>query len=127
MDMKVPENIKELHEQLKVAHTAYEKALGEAREVDAKAEVEIKRLGTITGETNAELKKTGEALKPLSDGLDDAKARLHEVEQKLAKGLGGATLEQIKSPGQIFTDSAEYKQMVEERGVKSRPVSVGSL
>lgn len=122
---------------LKVLAEATEKALKEmksgvdkSRELAERAEAEVKRFGTITGDTNTKLTEIGDGLKKLSDGLDEKvqelKTRTLDLEQKLATRPGGGG-EPAKSVGETFTASEQLKTMLQMKVYNSAPVAVGSL
>jgi HK97 family phage major capsid protein len=81
-----------------------------------KASAEIKNLGTVSTETKSALEK-------LSESGNDLMARMQDVEQKLARRPGGDEV-QVKSLGQSFTDSDDFKAL-QGKGARGGRASIG--
>ena len=122
---QAPSDIKELNAAFELAMKAMKGGVDKAQEVAERAEAEVKKMGTITGETNQKLTEVSAALKPLSEALDEVKERVKDAEQKLSKR--GGSVEQEKSVGEIFAESEELKDMVDRKMGSSKAVKVGSL
>ncbi|WP_229418396.1 phage major capsid protein [Massilia sp. Root351] len=73
-----------------------------------KAAAELKDLGRVSSETQ-------QALQKLSDSGSEMQARVLEVEQKLARRAGGND-QVVKSVGEQFTDSDDFKGMQAKGG-----------
>ena len=117
--------LKELNVALQKAFGDMQKGVDKSQEIAEQATAEVKKYGTLTGETNAKLGEIGGEMKKLSDALADVKARTLDIEQKGAHRPGG--LEQTKSAGAIFADSQELKDMVDRGMQGSKAVNVGSI
>ncbi len=117
-----PGNLKELEAAFQKAMESMKTGIQKAEDVAGKALEEVKNIGTIHGKTNDELKALGAELKPLSEALAEVKNRMTDLEQK--GGKGGAGADEQKSPGQLFAESEEVKEMLSRREFKSKPVSV---
>lgn len=91
---------------------------------------ETKRLETITGKTNEELKTASGLAKQSQDSLKSVMDRVLEVEQKIAKRHGGGNPDAGKSWGELVVSSDAYKAAQEREGKRSKPemesVNVGS-
>lgn len=106
-------------------HTELSKSLKEhvnkTQDTLDKAVDEVKRVGTLQGQTNDELKKLGEKTTELQQ-------RLQEIEQKAATrpAAGGG---EAKSIGQRVVESDEYKSVSSAGGKipNMAPVQVGSF
>lgn len=85
---------------------------------------ETKRLETVTGKTNDELKTAHELAAASQKGLKEAMDRLLEVEQKLSKRAPGGS-ETAKSWGEIVAASEQYKAAKGKADMS--PVEVGSF
>jgi HK97 family phage major capsid protein len=87
---------------LKDLTTEHQKSLKEAKEATERALDEVKRLGTITTETNEKLKETSEkGMKVQTDLL--------ELQQKMAGLKLNATPERVKTVGELVTESEQWK------------------
>lgn len=123
---QAPSDIKELNAAFEKAMDAMRGGVSKAQEVAERAEAEVKKLGTITGDTNTKLTESGTQLKALSDTLAEIKDRVKDVEQKTSRGAGGGG-DQVKSAGEIFVESEEFKSMVAHKKYDSLPVNVPGL
>ena len=90
--------------ELKAIHEGLKKRDAEIKSFCEKAELEIKAAGKLSSETALALTK-------LSTEGSAVLARLDEVEQKLAR-RGGNQDQEVKSIGQLFTDSEDWKAVV---------------
>lgn len=117
--------LKEIVEATKAALTEANaenlKQLKAHQETTDKALDEIKKLGTITTETNAALTKSGEDAKAMG-------ARLLDLEQKLAKrGAGADDGPETKTIGQRVVESEEYKTASKSGVPNMAAVEIGSF
>lgn len=123
-----PSDLKELNTAMEKAFEAMKDNIKKVQDVANSALEEVKKEGTIHGETNTKLKELGEAGTKLAETVADIKARITDIEQKAAHRPGGDE-EKGKSPGQIAAESEEFKASAAQ-GQKARgiaPVTVGSF
>lgn len=125
-----PGDLKALHEATEKAFKEMKKGIDHSQEISERAEAEVKKFGTITGETNVKLTEVGTGMAKLSETLGSAiaelKTRTLDLEQKAAHkpvNSGGAP----ESVGAMFTKSDQLKQMLAMKVFNSAPVSVPSL
>lgn len=114
-------------DEIKALETAMTKKAGELVEAVQKAlRDEVKEIHTLTGKTNEKLTEIATEAKKATDALSDTKARLLEIEQKMAKKPVGGS-DDSKSPGSLVTESAEYKAVIAGNLPNMQPVNVGSF
>lgn len=107
---------------LKSLTAEHQKQIKETNETALKALDEIKKFGTLTTETNVELKKHGEASVKMQNELTDLAQQLAAL-----KKAGPGQPEQRKGIGQKVTDSEEYKSAAKSGRPHMDAVDVGSL
>ncbi len=88
---------------------------------------ELKKHGETTAETAKSIAAVDVTIKNISEGLAEAKKRMDELEAKAGRPAE-PTMNEVKSPGQIFVESEEYKA-VKDKGIpiRSQPVQVKTL
>ena len=113
-------------EELKKLEEALIKKSGEVVEFVQKAlKDEVEKFNTVTGKTNEKLTEvTGEAKKAV-DAVAEFKARMLDIEQRLARRPGGDAKE-AKSAGQIFVESESYKSADKDRARQIDAVDIGA-
>jgi hypothetical protein len=91
---------------------------------------ESKRIGTLTEKTADECKAASALAKTSQDELkklsDEMKARMLEVEQKIAQRPANPAGE-LKSWGQIVAESENYKAAVKSKAKEMGPVEIGTF
>lgn len=76
-----------------------------------KVQTEIKNLGKVTNETKENTDKAIADMVPVAKALDEAKARLAEIEQKMAR-RGGASHAEPKTLGQLVLENEGVKGLM---------------
>jgi len=125
--------------EIKKLQELFEKEFTSFKELLQLQDKEIKQNGETTKATADSIVKTGKSIEDLQtemkaaqdkvekDSADQAK-RLEEIEKKLGRidypGPGG---EEVKSPGEMFTESDAYKNMVANNQYTSGPMKVKDL
>jgi HK97 family phage major capsid protein len=105
---------------LKELTTEHQKSLKEAKETVEKALDEVKRLGTITTETNAKLTEVG------TKG-QTVQAELLELQQKFAGLKLNAEPQQAKTIGQLVVESEQWKAASKSGTPKMDSVDIKSF
>lgn len=126
MDMKVPENIKELHDQLKTAHAEMEKGIKSANEVAARATHELETYKKTSAETEVKLTEAHATNTKLQAKVEELGQRMQDAEQKMAR-RGGSGEPEEKSAGEVFIESEQYKMAQKARLYNTQTVQVPSL
>jgi HK97 family phage major capsid protein len=90
---------------------------------------EIQSNGASSAETAKQVKEQGATLAQIAEDLKGVQTRIKDAEDEIARrGLPGAgDLPQAKTPGQMFTESDEYRDTVKNNRTKSDIVVVGSF
>ncbi|MCE7028933.1 phage major capsid protein [Jiella avicenniae] len=99
--------------ELAAVMAALTKRDGEIKAFAEKADAEIKATGQMAAETKA-------ALTGLVEQGTALQARMIEVEQKLARRGGSGDGPSMKSTGELFTESDEFKAMIARKGGTAR-------
>lgn len=125
-------DLKKLEAAMKEAFAAMGDNIKKTQDLAEQAREEVRKEGTLHGETNKKLTALGEnfnkldgIVQTLSNKWSEAKDRLQDVEQKLARRPGG--IEAPASPGQTVTDSPEYKAIQGKDMPQMSAVKVGSF
>lgn len=120
--------LKELNAACKKAFDAMQDGIKRAQDAADKAVDEIKREGTLHGETSKKLTALHEAVTPLAADFkklrDETSARILDVEQKIAKKPGGLDGGEFKSAGQVVAESEEWKRMIASGEYKMGKVAI---
>jgi HK97 family phage major capsid protein len=105
----------------------HKEAVGKVKEVAEKALDEVKRFGTLTTETNEQLKATGEKTLKLQGDLVDLGQKFDKIQLQVA--AAGSHGVDFKSVGSIVIESEEYKEAAKNAGGKPemKSVMVGSF
>jgi HK97 family phage major capsid protein len=122
-----PTSLKELHEAMQ---KAFDTMRGEIKKVQDTADgalTEVKKEGTLHGETNTKLTEVMTAAKAAQDQVKEFATRILDVEQKLVRRPGGGNGDEAKSIGTRFVESKEFKDAI-AAGNNSTPwVKIGSI
>lgn len=125
-------DLKKLEAAVQDAFKAMKENIAKTQDLAEKAREEVRKEGTIHGETNKQLTALGEnhakldkSVQELVNKWGEAKERLQDVEQKLAKRPAGGAAP--KTPGEIVIASEEYKALKPETDREMRAVKVGSF
>jgi len=139
--------------ELKELQELFKTEFAKFKEVNEKQTLEIKELGASKSSTAKEIDKLGNTVKEIQDAIDvaskdldektkaldeklktvdehakkmeEAQKRIDEFEKQMQRpGFGG---EEIKTPGEKFTDSEIYKDMVARKVLDCPPVNVKSF
>lgn len=102
--------IKELKAAMDKALAAMGENLKKSQDAMANALEEVRKEGTIHGETNKKLTELGNEFKGFNDTAADLKERLRDVEQKVTARIPGDS--RPKSHGQIVIESEAYKHAI---------------
>jgi hypothetical protein len=97
-------------------------------------------MSKLIDERDEQIKTQGAALESLGKKMDESDARIVELKEEIEAerkradeielkfGRPGASIgDEYKSPGQMFVDSDNYKDMVEKGDVKCSPVDIKSI
>jgi HK97 family phage major capsid protein len=118
--------MKQIEEAINKATAAVKSTTDRMQQALDQAIAECKRLETVTGKTNDELKTASDLAAKSQTELKGVMDRVLEVEQKLAKRPSGGESER-KSWGQIATESEQFKSAKGRAGKGGmEPVEVGS-
>ena len=79
----------------------------EIKDAVSKRDAEVKQYGEVTEATSKALTAATERLDTIKSDLDRVDSRVQEIEKASQRHLGGA--EQVKSYGQMFVESDEFK------------------
>jgi hypothetical protein len=107
-----PTSLKELHEAMQ---KAFDTMRGEIKKVQDTADgalTEVKKEGTLHGETNTKLTEVMTAAKAAQDQVKEFATRILDVEQKLVRRPGGGNGDEAKSIGTRFIESKEFKDAI---------------
>lgn len=85
---------------------------------------EIKQLGGTKAETSKQIKALEERLEALGNDLKEAQKRADELEVKMGRPGYGNPGNEIKSPGQQFVESEQYKDMIARKAKRSDDVVI---
>jgi HK97 family phage major capsid protein len=83
-------------------------------------QTEIKNLGTVTKETKDKTDEAIAKLVPIAKQMDEAKARLDELEQKAARRAGNGSPTELKTIGQAVIDNEEVKSLMAGAAQRAR-------
>jgi HK97 family phage major capsid protein len=115
-------------EELKQLETALVKKAGEVVETVQKAlKDEVEKVNTLTGKTNEKITEIATEAKNAAQAVAEFKARMLEVEQKLAHRGAPAQSELVKSVGRVFVEADEYKSADAYKCREIRSVEVGDI
>lgn len=89
-----------------------------------KQSAEIKELGGTKTETSKQIKSLEERLETLGNDLKEAQKRADELEVKMGRPGYGNPGGEVKSPGQQFIESEQYKEMVARKAKRSDDVVI---
>jgi HK97 family phage major capsid protein len=117
-----PEELKKLEESL------IKKAGEVVEQVQKALKDEVEKFQTLTGETNEKITEVSLEAKKAVDAISEFKARMTDVEQKLARKPGGSGDQgEQKTVGQVFVESEEYKGVDPWKCRDIKSVAVGSI
>lgn len=120
-------DLKTLEAAMKKAFDTMQDGIKRAQDAADKAVDEVKREGTLHGETSKKLTVLHDAITPLAGDFkklrDESNARMLDIEQKLAKKPGGGG-DQEKTAGQIVAESEELKRMLASGEYKMGKVAI---
>jgi len=103
------------------------KEFGETKKGTADAITKAsERMEAIKVETDAKNVEIAELFEEQKTSLEEQKGRIDEME-KASQRPGYGTGEEIKSPGQMYTESDAYKNMITNNLYNSAPMKVKSL
>lgn len=122
-----PSDIKELHAATQKAMEALSDGLKRVQDIAEKAREEVRQEGSIHTKTNEKLTELAEETKKHTETVSDIKARMTDLEQKLAKKPGAPDPAEFKTAGQLFVESEEYKSTNYERCRAIDAVKVGPI
>jgi HK97 family phage major capsid protein len=125
-----PADVKALHEAMEKAFKAMQENIDKVQQTAGNALEESKKNGgTIEAKTADLLKQLGETGTKLQDDFTGLKERQLELEQKLAAKPGSLNPDlDTKSPGQLVTESEEFKRVSKDKNAKNMgAVDVGSF
>lgn len=122
-----PGDLKELNAAMEKAFETMRGEIKKVQDTADKALDEVKKEGTLHGETNTKLTEVMTSAKAAQDAVGEFKARILDVEQKLAQRPGGGGGDEAKSIGTRFIEAKEFKDAV-AAGNNSTPwVKIGSI
>lgn len=114
-------------EELKQLENTLVKKAGEVVETVQKAlRDEVQKFETITGKTNEKLNEVVTSAKEAQDAVAEFKARMLDIEQKMAKRAPEQS-EIQKSIGQMFVESDEYKAASAKGAANVSSVKIGAI
>lgn len=121
-----PTSLKELHKAVTDAFEKMREGIKKSQDLASSALEEVRREGTLHGETSTKLKEIGEANIAVQGQVKTLSDRILELEQKAARKPGGdpGGPEEAKSAGLIVTESDAYRDMIASKDFKSRPVTI---
>lgn len=120
--------IKALETAVKDALTAMQDNIKKTQDLAGTALEEVKKEGTLHGETNASLKALGEKGNELATQVKAMSDRLQEAEQRLVARKTGDDEKKVKSLVDIILDSPEFKEAQKQPGsLRMAPVEVGNF
>jgi HK97 family phage major capsid protein len=97
---------------------AVQKSDQEIKSLIEKQEAEIKKYGASTESTAAAIQKAEKSYEQIQQDIKGLSERFEEVEKKANRPGVGDLPEEMKSPGQRFTESEEFKSAV-KRGARN--------
>lgn len=113
--------------EFKKLEDALVKKSGEVIEAVQKAlRDEVSKWETVTGKTNEKLTEVASEAKAAVDAMAEFKARMTDIEQKLAKRPSGDGADESKTAGQIFVESDVFKKAVKDGAKFTDKVEVGA-
>lgn len=113
--------------ELKELQELLETYKGNMKELLTKQAEELKKHGETTASTAKSIEAMDATIKSITEGMEAAKKRMDELEAKAGR-IPEPTATEVKSPGQTFIESEEYKA-VKDKGlpIRSQPVQVKTL
>lgn len=113
--------------ELKELQELLETYKGNMKELLTKQAEELKKHGETTASTAKSIEAMDATIKSITEGMEAAKKRMDELEAKAGR-IPEPTAAEVKSPGQTFIESEEYKA-VKDKGlpIRSQPVQVKTL
>ena len=113
--------------ELKELQELLETYKGNMKELLTKQAEELKKYGETTASTAKSIEAMDATIKSITEGMEAAKKRMDELEAKAGR-IPEPTVNEVKSPGQIFVESEAYKA-VKDKGlpIRSQPVQVKTL
>lgn len=124
-----PGNVKELHEAMEKAFKVMQDNIKKTQDNVDLAIEQVRKEGTIYGETNKKLGEIGEEGRKLADSFKELRQQVLDVEQKMAKKIDQGDPRRMKSAAEIVAESDEYKAC-QKQGSTARhmdPVNIGSF
>lgn len=119
-----PASIKELERAVKEALGKLSDGVKRAQDAADNALEEVRKEGTIHGETNKKLTELSENNLAMQKSLKSVQDTLLELEQKHARKPDPTGHATAKTAGQLFVESEEFKAMIARKDVKSAPVDI---
>ena len=120
-------DMKELEASVKKAFESMQENIRKVQDTAVNALEEVKKEGTLHGETNKKLTELSETGKAISDNYKALQDRMQEVEQKMVKHR--VEPQQEKSLEQLIVESDQFKA-AQARGAgatRMEPVEIGSF
>ena len=122
-----PSDLKALNEAMEKAFKVMQDNLKRVQDTADNALEEVRKEGTIHGETNKKLTELGEKGNTLSESFKEVRERVLAVEQKLAQKRGPEN-DAPKTIADIIAESDEWKACQAAKGTRLMgPVTVGSF
>jgi HK97 family phage major capsid protein len=119
-----PTDMKALEKAVKDSFDTLQDKIKAVQDVASKALEEVRQEGTLHKETNTKLTELSTSAMELQGNFKKVNDRMLELEQKIAHKPSGTETNERKTVGQTVIESAEFKEMLDNKRFNSAPISI---